>query len=137
MNNELLIAIISSLGLGGFLSTLFTSWVNKNKSVLEAKKEQMRKRYLAIMILMFTRLDLKKQLTKLGNHRPDINTLDDLENELDLEILNSLIFASDKVVRTLKNFNNNPTKENYLKTALAMRDDLWGGKTSITEKDIN
>lgn len=87
------------------------------------------------MILMFARLDPKKELEKLNYHRHDISNIADLENELDLELLNSLIFGSDKVVRALKKFKEDPTKENYLLTALAMRKDLWGGKTDIRTED--
>lgn len=97
----------------------------------------MQKRYLAIMILMFTALDPKKQLEKLAYHRPEIKNFSDLKNELELETLNSLMFANDKVVKALKEFTQNPTKSNYIKTAVAMRRDLWGGKTNITIDDLN
>ncbi|KXK09312.1 MAG: hypothetical protein UZ20_WS6002000620 [candidate division WS6 bacterium OLB21] len=137
MNNELLIAIISSLGLGGIASALITQWINKDKNIQESKKIQMQKRYLAIMILMFAFLDPKKQLKKLSSHRPDINNLQDLKNELELETLNSLIFANDSVVKALNEFTKNPTKQNYIKTVVSMRRDLWGGKTKVTLEDLN
>lgn len=97
MSQEVVVAIIGSLGLGGAVSGLLSRYLDRDKQIKEARKVQMRVRYLAIMILMFTRLDPKLNLRKLKKYRSDINTVEDLNNELELEVYNSLIFASDDV----------------------------------------
>lgn len=36
-----------------------------------------------------------------------------------------LLYASKDVILSIKTFINNPTRENFLKTVLSMRQDLW------------
>ena len=45
-----------------------------------------------------------------------------------------LLFASNEVLSTMREFIKEPSQRNYQDTAIAMRKDLWGGK--VTTADI-
>lgn len=69
--------------------------------------------------------------------RPDLQNLDDWKNEVRAEWFNLLLFASDDVIKTLKEFIQTPNNATYAKTVIAMRKDLWSKKTTLTPEEIN
>lgn len=48
----------------------------------------------------------------------------------------SLLYASDDVMKSFKLFLISPTKENYILTAQKMRMDLWNNKTKLLLSNI-
>jgi len=79
---------------------------------------------------MLTLLD-PAGLVHIKDHRPDLGNIDDVVKELRTEMLNSFLFASDDVIRSLTEFIAQPAHDRYIKTAVSMRKDLWGTDTSI------
>jgi hypothetical protein len=51
-------------------------------------------------------------------------------------LMYALLFASDNVLRALNDFIKSPTQEKFRRGALAMREDLWGGKVSLKLNDL-
>ena len=82
------------------------------------------KRYKCLILLMFTYWN-QDQFEKLTTSRSDIRSIEDLEKEIDTEIYNAYLFASKKTLNLLKQFRENPTKENFEKAVNLMRADLW------------
>jgi len=70
-------------------------------------------------------------MPKIRTIRPDLKSLENVEREI--ELLNGVLFASDGVIKSLVEFVHLPSYSSYIKTAVAMRRDLWGKKTSIDE----
>lgn len=83
---------------------------------------------------MLTVLDPKRGLSKVKEFRPDFENLEDVKDELKTEMLNAILFANDEVIKSMSEFTKNPTPEKYIKSAAAMRKDLWGRTTKIDEK---
>ncbi len=79
---------------------------------------------------MLTLLD-PGDLLQIKEHRPDLRNIDDVMKELRTEMLNSFLFASDDVIRSLTEFIAQPAHNRYIKAAVSMRKDLWGTNTSI------
>ncbi len=50
---------------------------------------------------------------------------------------NSLLYASDDVLIKMKEFMENPTETNFMKTAISMRNDLWKKGTKINPKILS
>ena len=48
---------------------------------------------------------------------------------------NSLLYAPDEVLISIKKFIENPIEENFFKSALAMRKDLWNKSTKRNIED--
>ncbi|MBI5916170.1 MAG: hypothetical protein HY842_12410 [Bacteroidetes bacterium] len=91
------------------------------------------KRYKAILLLMEAVFDFDKNKPKLhSNGRTDLNTKEDLTDELKTEWKNSLLYASDEFVKRMSDFVKEPSEINYWKTALEMRKDLYGIKTRLS-----
>jgi len=72
-----------------------------------------------------------EELEKLKRHIPDINNLDDLKSELQVEWVNSWIFAGDNTIRSFKQFIENPNENTFAQTILSMRQELWNKKTNL------
>jgi len=51
-------------------------------------------------------------------------------------MLNSILFASDDVIKAMAEFVINPTHISFIKTASAMRKDLWGVNSKISDEII-
>ena len=103
----------------------------------EEEYEMKSKRYKSIIIQMLTILDPKNGLVHTREFRPDLNDISDFKKEVEMELLNSILFASDGVIKAMTAFIKNPNYSAYVKTVVAMRKDLWGKGTSIDEKDLS
>lgn len=55
----------------------------------------------------------------------------------DVDVTETVLFASDEVVKSMAKFIRNPSYSAYVRTATAMRKDLWGKKTAIDEQIFN
>jgi len=92
-----------------------------------------RKRYGSILIQMLTILDPERGLSKIKEFRNDLINLEDVKEEVKTEMLNSIMFANDEVIKAMADFVKSPTNTTYVQTASAMRRDLWGKDTKIGE----
>lgn len=130
--SQLFISLIAAVGLGGILGAYFQSRFQHQKEIKEDIHQLKRARYGAILIQMLTMLQ-PQHLPKTQKIRPDLASIEDVKEELKTEMFNSILFASDPVVKAMAEFLSNPAQSSYIKTAAAMRKDLWSSKTSIDE----
>ena len=49
----------------------------------------------------------------------------------------SLLYAPDEVLTAMKEFMESPTETNFMKTATAMRKDLWKKKTRVSLESLS
>jgi hypothetical protein len=136
LNADIIAAIIASLSLGGLLSIFVQSIMQKRGKVFEQEFAYREKRYLAIIMLMWARLDEKSGLKLLRQHRPDLPDTAALMNELKTELYNAMLYAKDDVVQCLKVFIELPDHQSFFNVALAMRRDLYGKRTKLVFGDI-
>ena len=132
-----LFQVVGLLGIGSVLGSYFQLLFQRQKQVKEQEHELKRTRYGCILILMLTRLDSETGLPKARNFRPDLQNVEDVQKEIETELLNGVLFASDEVIKSMSAFIRNPSYSAYIKTATSMRKDLWGKKTSINEEVLN
>ena len=135
MNYETLFSVVGTLGIGAIVGAYAQARFQRQKDLSTDEHNLKRKRYGSILIQMLTVLD-PESLPKLGEFRDDLKSLDDVQHELKTELLNAVLFANDEVVRCLAEFIRERSQRCYLKTATAMRKDLWGKSTKITEFDL-
>jgi len=129
---QLIIPLLTALGLGGIFGAYFQSRFQHQKEVKEDIHQLKRKRYGAILIQMITILD-PERLSKTQAFRPDLTDIEDLKEEVKTEMLNSVLFANDEVIKAMAEFIQTPNHSSYIKTASAMRKDLLNKKTKIGE----
>lgn len=133
---ENLITILGALSIGAILTNWFQLWLDTKKSKRINKEEFKEKRYKAIIILMHSFLDFEKSKSELEKIGRKFESKDELEYELLTEWRNMLLFANDKVLKSMKKFISNPNEENYWLTGIEMRKDLYGIKTKLNVKDL-
>jgi hypothetical protein len=131
---ELVVSFLTAIGLSGFIGALIQSRLDQEKQIKEHEHELKRKRYGVILVLMLTRLDSKVGLPRARAIRPDFQSLEDVEKEIEAELLHAVLFANDAVLKTLADFARAPSRLTYIKVAVSMRRDLWNKKTSINEE---
>jgi len=125
------VSLLTAAGLGGVLGAYFQARFQQQSRVGEHQHELKQKRYLCILILMLTKLTPEVGIDKVRAIRPDLKTLDDIEDELRTELLNAVVFASQPVLQSLAEFIREPTKSSFIVAASAMRKDLWGKGASV------
>ena len=128
--------ILTSLGIGGLIGNFFQSFLQSKGKVNEREFNFKEQRYKALMILMWTSLNPKSELKHLRFYREDILDIKTLHRELKLELYNSLLYAEDNVIYSLRKFIEKINHQNYSSVALEMRKDLYGKKTKINFEDI-
>jgi len=131
---EVLVSLISAMGFSGILGAYLQSRFQHQKEIKEDIHQLKRQRYGAILIQMLTILDPSHGLSKTQQFRPDLKNIDDFKEEVKIEMLNGVLYASDGVIKAMAEFINNPSYALYIKTAAAMRKDLWNRKTKIGEE---
>jgi len=88
------------------------------------------------MIQMWASINPDTELEHLQKFRPDITSKDMLFRELELELYNGVLYASDDVLRSLRSFISKRDYQFYLNVSLAMRKDLYRKKSKITFDDL-
>lgn len=133
-NLWLILSLVGALGIGGLIGSIVQSHLQKRAEVKRLEHDLKQKRYLCILILMLTKLNPDIGLRKVHAIRPDLKSTGDVEHELQTELLNGVIYASNRVLDTLAGFLKDPSQVSYVHVANAMRRDLWGGKARVTEE---
>ena len=128
-----IVALIAALGAGSVVVAFVQSRLDRQKHLNEQEHDLKSKRYLCILILMLSKLEPKTSVPHLALHRPDLKNLGDLDAELRMELFNAVLFASDDVMTAMAEFVSTGGYPAYIRTAAAMRRDLWNKKTSIDE----
>lgn len=128
---ELLLSILSVIGIGGVISAFFTYIWEKRKERQLKENELKERRYLCTLLLMYAFIN-PKELVSLKRVRPEIKNQDDLKRELQLEWVNSWIFASDNTITSFKEFLDVSNEETFAKTVLSMRKELWNKGTRLS-----
>lgn len=132
-STQLILSLFTAIGFGGIFGAYFQSRFQHQKEIQEDIHKLKHKRYSSILIQMLTILDPKYSLPKIQEVRPDLKNMEDFKQEVKTEMLNSVLFANDEVIKAMAGFVKNPIYPAYIKTASAMRKDLWNKKTKIGE----
>ena len=125
-------SMLTAFGVSGLLVAFFQHRFEHQKQVRGQEHDLKERRYKTILLLMLTQLD-PEDLRQIREHRSDLRDITDVKRELRTEMLNSILFAGDDVVRRMAEFIKRPTCGSYVKTAASMRRDLWGRGATIDE----
>jgi hypothetical protein len=137
-----IISILTALGIGSIIGVVIKHLLDRNAELKIKLKTINEEKYRTVLIYMSIILNPKNKDHFILND----NILYELKNESEireyaLSKLNeyyyqSLLYASDDVMKSFKVFLSNPNRENYILTAQKMRADLWNNKTNLTIKEI-
>jgi hypothetical protein len=127
---ELILSILSAIGVSGIIAAFFTYFWQKRKEIQIKENELKEKRYLCILLLMYAFVN-PQEFASLKRHRPELQTKDDLRRELQLEWVNSWIYAGDDTIQSFKKFIENSNEDTFAQTILSMRHELWNKKSKL------
>lgn len=131
-----LVSLLTAIGAGGVAGSIAQYLADRRKQVQAHHFESKQRRYGAIIILMIARIGPEEDFPKLTRIRPDLQDLDDVIREMDVELLNSFLFASDSVIENLAEFNKSPSRRSLLAVAAAMRSDLYGRSNKVRQSSF-
>lgn len=131
---EIIIKALGLMSIGGVINYFF---VENKKRKDQSRHEFKEVRYKAILILSHALVYYEKSKKKLLSHRSDINSKEELIDEIKLEWVNMTLYASDSVIIATKNFIENTSQETLNGMIFAMRKSLYNIKTNLSIGDLN
>jgi hypothetical protein len=137
MNDEILLTLLTGLGIGGIAGAYFTELFKRRTKTQLAEFEERVSRFRSALIYMQVLLypdqieHLPVDVLKMYN----LKTKKDIEDTLFAEYSRMILFAPDEV-QAVKSFMQNPTSTNYWKTLTMMRQALWGKKTKLSLDEL-
>ncbi len=136
MDNQIIIAIISSLGIWTFIWALINFFLWKNKELLFAQIEQREKRYKSSLLFMETYLNPEKIPWMNAYWVSNAKNKNDILEYLISEYNQMILYSWKNVILSVKHFIENPTEKNFLKATVEMRKDLWNKRTDLKLNEI-
>jgi hypothetical protein len=125
--------LIAGLGIGSGVTAWIQHALKLKETAYQSQRQELEKRYRVIILLMYAAVDFEGNKKTLQIHRPDLENLQAVLEELKAEWFNMLLFASQKTLETLKNFVQTPNKTSLQRAALAMRQDLGRGHVTLDQ----
>jgi len=145
MEVETIITVLTSLGIGGFIGSYLQHLWNQKQETESRIQSDNRGHYESNLVWM--RIVIKPEMVENFN----VARLDPLlskqknpseirklaENRLTEFYYSSMLFSPDYVLTAMKEFIKNPTEANFMKSAIAMRKDLWKKKTKVNLESLS
>jgi hypothetical protein len=127
-----ILSALGLIGIGAVIKSIIDFFIKTREVKSQAQHEFKNSRYKPIILLANALLDFDKHQPDLKKHGRDFTTRSQLIDELKVERNNTLLFASDQVIKALSVFLTAPSEVNYYKLAIAMRKDLYGLATTLS-----
>lgn len=143
MDIQTIISVLGLLGIGGIIGSYFQHlWNQKRETELRIQSLNENK-YRSTLVFM--RCVLKPEnISQFNIEDPNMQHLKNKEDikkyafaKLTEFYYNSILYASDDVLRKFKNFMNEPSETGFMETAIAMRRNLWKKGTRIELKTLS
>ena len=137
-----IISLIGALGLGSILGVVIKHLLDRNAELKIKLKAINEEKYRTILIYMsiFITPKNKDHFVLSDQILYELKIENDIREYASSKIkayyYQSLLYASDDVMKAFKLFLINPNKENYILTAQKMRMDLWNNKTKLITSEI-
>ncbi|MEM1258520.1 MAG: hypothetical protein AAGH81_08330 [Bacteroidota bacterium] len=136
MTTQDILTAVGLIGIGGLLKSLVDFLIAGKKLKSESQHNFKETGYKAIILLCYTFINFEREGSKLAIQRPDIHSKNQLFDELKAEWANMILFASDRVIKTMKRFLKMKNQKSFNQWIVSMGKDLYGLKTNIQEKDL-
>jgi len=145
MDIETIFTILASLGIGGIVGSYLQHLWNQKRET-ESKIQTLNvKHYESTLVWM--RIVLNPKMVDHFNVGREDPILSQITNANEIRYLakkrlnefyySSVLFSPDEVLKEMKKFILNPTEETFIKSAIAMRKDLWKKKTRVALETLS
>ncbi|MFH1662134.1 MAG: hypothetical protein ABIA02_03490 [Candidatus Falkowbacteria bacterium] len=143
MDIQTIFSILGLLGVGGIAGSYIQYMLNQKGDITKEVRILNENKYRSILVLMRCILDPVAVNQFNFSNKDEINLnkiIDDKEkiityakSKLKEYYYHSFLYASDNVINEIENFIKNSNEDNFIKTANAMRKNLWN-KGSVEMK---
>ena len=133
---QTIIGFLSSALIGGITVAVIQHVLDKKKEIELNSNKLMEEKYRSLLVFMACALDIEKVRYFNIYEDREMKTSQDYLNKIKGYYYHSILYCPDEVILALKQFIETPSKENYIKTATAMRKDLWNKETKLKKEDI-
>ena len=135
LNTEIIVGLFSGF-IGGLIVAIIKYFLDKKREIQIRLNQLMEEKYRSLLIFMACALDINKRRYFTLNEQIPNRTTQDYINQIKEYYYHSILYSPDEVLLSIKNFIQEPSKENYIKTAVEMRKDLWRKGTKLNIEDI-
>jgi hypothetical protein len=143
MDIQTIISVLGLLGIGGIIGSYLQHLWNRKRETESRIQNLNENKYRSTLVFM--RCVLKPENVEQFNiEDPNIQKLrntNEIKEYAKTKLIeyyyNSILYASDEVLRKIKQFIDSPSESNFMKTAIAMREDLWKKKTKSDLKTLS
>ena len=135
-------SLLIALGVGGLIGIIVKSILDRNAELKIKLKTINEEKYRTILIYMSIVINPSSKDHFILNDDNLYGLMSDTEistyalSKLKEYYYQSLLYASDDVMHTLKLFLSNNDREHYISTAQKMRLDLWNSKSKLELSEI-
>jgi len=135
MDIQTILSILGLLGIGGIIGSYIQYILNQKGDITKEVRILNENKYRSTLVFMRCILD-PTALNQFGFSNKDEINLNKIKDNTEKIIVyaksklkeyyyNSFLYASDDVINEINNFIKTPDEDNFIKTANAMRKDLW------------
>ena len=136
MNTNIIVSLIGFMGIGAIIKSLIDAALNKRQNQSAKQHDFKETRYKTTIMLMLAALDFENNISSLREHGRNFTTKEQLLDEIKAERNNMILFASDEVINSIKQFIGSPTEQTFYQAAIQMRKDLYSLKTKLKPTDL-
>ncbi|HEY60128.1 MAG TPA: hypothetical protein G4N92_05535 [Anaerolineae bacterium] len=145
MDTQTILSILGLLGIGGIVGSYIQYALNQKGDITKEVRILNEDKYRSILVFMRCILD-PTAVNQFGFSNKDEVNLNKIKDDTEKIIAyaksklkeyyyHSFLYASDNVINEIENFIETPNEDNFIKTANAMRKDLWNkSKVEIQNK---
>ena len=143
MEIDPIVAVLTSLGVGGLVgSYLQHLWSQKQET--ESRIQHLNIGHYTSTLVFMRVVMHPENVSQFHIEDPNLLKLIDIGDVKDYAkqkmvefYYSSLLYAPDEVLTTMKEFMKNPIETNFMKSAIAMRKDLWKKKTRANLESLS
>ena len=128
---EIILSLLGLVGIGGIIANVQT----KHKELAFKALENKERRYKSCLLYMDVYFN-PDNIKYLSSRQTDIHSPSDVIEYLRAEYHEMILYAAKPVILSVKAFIEHPSKDNFLVAVLAMRQDLWAKRPSLSINDV-
>lgn len=133
---QTIVSALTLLGIGGIVGGYVSYVLDKKKERAFKVLEQKERRYKSCLLYMDAYFE-PKNIKYLSSRQPDIDNVQDVLEYLKMEYHEMMLYASKSVIFSVREFIENPVRENFLKAILSMRQDLTSKRNDLALREID
>lgn len=142
MDKSIIITIISSLGIGGFIGAFIKSILDRRKELhlklnqINEEKYRTLLMYMSFIIDPINRFHFIQNDDVIKDFKDEDMVVEYSKSKVQEYYYHSLLYASDEVISRLKEFINDPSRQTFIEVAKAMRKSLWNRKSRLSLEEM-